>query len=75
MPVLHSWGGKATVWVDGVKAKTVDLYSPKAQPRRVVFTKTWASSGNHTLEVRVLGTKRAASTGKRVDVDAFVALR
>jgi hypothetical protein len=25
--------------------------------------------------VRVLGTKRAASTGTRVDADAFVALR
>ena len=67
--------GKAEVWVDGAKAATVDLYAATAQPRKVLFTKSWGASGNHVLEVRVLGTKRAASTGKQVDVDAFVALR
>jgi hypothetical protein len=41
----------------------------------MVFTKKWTTSGNHVLEVRVLGTKNAASAGKQVDVDAFVALR
>ena len=29
----------------------------------------------HVLDVRVLGQKRAASAGKRVDVDAFVVLQ
>jgi hypothetical protein len=67
--------GKAEVWVDGAKAATVDLYAATAQPRKMQFTKSWGASGNHVLEVRVLGTKRAASTGKQVDVDAFVALR
>ncbi len=67
--------GKAEVWVDGVKAATVDLYAPTAQPRKMVFTKAWSASANHTVEVRTLGTKNAASTGTRVDVDAFVALR
>ena len=67
--------GKAEVWIDGVKAATVDLYSPAAEARKMVFTRGWPTSGNHTLQVRVLGTKNAASTGKRVDVDAFVALR
>ena len=43
--------------------------------RQMVFTKSWSSSASHTLEVRVLGTKNASSSGKRVDVDAFVALR
>jgi hypothetical protein len=28
----------------------------------------------HTVEVRVLGTKNASSSGTRVDVDAFVVL-
>ena len=41
----------------------------------MVFTKSWDSSTSHTLEIRVLGTKNAASSGKRVDVYAFVALR
>ena len=67
--------GKAEVWIDGAKAATVDLYSPANQARKMVFTKSWASSKGHTLEVRVLGTKNAASSGKRIDVDAFVALR
>jgi hypothetical protein len=67
--------GKAEVWIDNVKAATVDLYSSSAQPRKLVFTKSWGSSGTHTLEIRVTGTKNTASSGKRIDVDAFVALR
>jgi hypothetical protein len=67
--------GKAEVWVDGAKAATIDLYSPTSTARQMVYTKSWSSSASHTLEVRVLGTKNASSTGKRVDVDAFVALR
>ena len=63
------------MWVDGAKAATVDLYSATAQPRKMLFTKSWGTSGNHVLEVRVLGTKNASSSGKQVDVDAFVALR
>jgi hypothetical protein len=54
---------------------TVYLYSSSTQARKVVFSKSWTSSGNDTLEVQVLGTKNVASSGKRVDVDAFVTLR
>jgi subtilisin family serine protease len=67
--------GKAEVWIDGVKVATVDLYSSSAQPRKMMFTKSWSSSDSHTLEVRATDTKNASSSGKRVDVDAFVALR
>jgi len=68
--------GKAEVWLDEVKVATVDLYSATTQKRRVVFSQGGLDpSKSHTLEVRVLGTKNAASSGKRVDVDAFVALR
>jgi hypothetical protein len=68
--------GKAEVWLDGVKLATVDLYSPALQARRVVFSQGGLDPTKvHTLEVRVLGTKNAASSGKRVDVDAFIALR
>jgi hypothetical protein len=67
--------GRAEVWVDGVKVKTVDLYAATTQARKVVFAKGWPASGNHVLEVKVLGTKNASSSGKLVDVDAFVALR
>jgi hypothetical protein len=66
--------GKAEVWIDGAKVSTVDLYSSTEQPRKVVFTRGWAESGAHTIEVRALGTKTSASSGTRVDVDAFVVL-
>ncbi len=62
--------GQAEVWVDGVKETTVDLYSSTTLARRVVFSKSWAFSGSHTVEVRVLGT----AGRPRVDVDAFVVL-
>jgi len=67
--------GKAEVWLDGVRVETIDLYTASEQPRRIVYSATLDSDGPHTLEVRVLGTKRAASTDRRVDVDAFAALR
>ncbi len=68
--------GKAEVWLDGALVESIDLYAASAQPRRVVYNASSLDpSQQHTLEVRVLGTKRAASTNARVDVDAFVALR
>src|SRR5215218_632032 len=67
--------GKATVWIDGVKVSTVDLYSSVEKPRTMVFTQNDLDpSQTHTLEVRVSGNKNAASSGTRVDVDAFVVL-
>ena len=67
--------GKAEVRLDGVLVGTVDLYATSAQPRRVLYNATLDSPGPHTLEVKVLGTKKSASTDTRVDVDAFVILR
>ncbi len=59
------------MYVDGTYVQTVDLYSSSTLSRQVVFSKSWATSGSHTLEVRVLGT----SGRPRVDVDAFVVLQ
>lgn len=67
--------GEAGVWINGAKVETVDLYSSSVQPHKVVFTRGWAASKSRTLEIRVSGTKNAASRGERVDVDAFVVLR
>ncbi len=68
--------GKAEVRLDGTLVETIDLYASAAQPRRVIYNATSLDpSVEHTLEVRVLGTKRAASTSTRVDVDAFVVIR
>ena len=66
--------GRAEVWIDGVKVTTVDLYATSGQAQQIPFQRSWASPGTHTLEVRVLGTKSAASTSTRVDVDAFLTL-
>ncbi len=56
--------------------QTIDLYAASEQPRRVIYSASSLDpSVPHTMQVRVLGTKRAVSTGTRVDVDAFVALR
>jgi serine protease AprX len=68
---LYTSRGIAEVWLDGVRVATVDLYSSTLQTARVMWAGTVAS-GSHTLQIRVTGTKNAASSGVRVDVDAFV---
>ncbi len=67
--------GKAEVWLNGVRKATVDLYAPKLQMRRLVYTASVDNSVSHTLQVRVLGTKNAAASNTYVDVDGFVLLR
>jgi hypothetical protein len=74
--------GIATITLDKGKASqqvvNVDLYtaSTAGQPRSLMFTAN-ALDGTiqHTLEVKVSGTKNAASTGTRVEVDAFVSIK
>ncbi len=63
--------GQASVYVDGVLVRTVDLYASTVQPARIVFTRSWASTATHRVTVRVVGT----SGRPRVEVDAFVLLR
>ena len=65
--------GKATVQVDNGPVQTIDLYAPTAQPARVVWqTGDLSSNVQHTVTVTVTGTKNAASTSPRVDIDAFL---
>jgi hypothetical protein len=53
----------------------VDLYASAAKPRKLLFARNKLNSSlTHTLEVRLLGTKNASSSGTRADVDAFVVL-
>jgi hypothetical protein len=63
--------GTALVYIDGVKAATVDLQRAGDWYRRVVFARSWSSAGPHTLRVVVAGT----AGHSRVDVDAFVVIR
>jgi hypothetical protein len=64
-------GGKASIYLDGVKQADVDFYAASDQWKVNVWSKTGLSAGSHSLEVRVLGTKQAASSGTWVYVDAF----
>jgi hypothetical protein len=52
-------------------ARTLHLHRKHLHPRRVVFTRTWATSGGHSIRVVVVGSKGHP----RVDVDAFVIVR
>jgi hypothetical protein len=63
--------GVAKVYVDGAYAGQVDLRSATPAWRRVVFSRTWASSGAHVI--RVVGQGTAGRPA--VTVDAFAVLR
>ncbi len=67
----HTNSGRADVYLDGVKVARIDGYAPKAAYRQVMWASSGLKSGDHTLEIRVRGTKRAASKGTYVRVDAI----
>jgi hypothetical protein len=58
-------GGKAEVWVDGVRRAIVDTDAASVQHRAVLFRMAWSTMGSHRIEIRAQG-------GGRIDVDAFV---
>jgi subtilisin len=60
--------GKARVYIDGVLEATVDLYASSKQHRRVVFSRAWATSGDHEIRIEVVGTPNRS----RIDVDTVV---
>ena len=63
--------GIVAVWLDGTLMTTLDLYSATLKTKRVVWTMA-TGAGTHTLEIRPTGTRNAASSSNRVDVDAFL---
>lgn len=62
--------GSAKVYLDGVLATTVNLYSATTVNRAVVYTKAWTTVGTHTIKIVVVGT----AGHPRVSLDAFVRL-
>ena len=60
--------GRAQVWIDGVRVATIGLWSSVTRPRRVMYTRSWANSGSHSIRVVVVGT----AGHPRVDIDAFL---
>ncbi|MDW4910176.1 peptidoglycan recognition protein [Streptomyces sp. ADMS] len=51
-----STSGQITVFVDGVKAATVDLKSATTKYRDAIWTKSWSASAKHTVKIVVVGT-------------------
>jgi limonene-1,2-epoxide hydrolase len=66
----------ASISVDGGAAQTVDLYSATLKPATVVWKATGLGTATgHTVKVTVLSTRNPASTGNKVDIDAYLALK
>jgi hypothetical protein len=68
---MSSNRGVADVYIDGVFVQSIDLFSSTTKPRITVFTRSFASSAAHTIQIRV----KATAGRPRVDVDAFVFLK
>ena len=64
-------GGKADVYLDGVKQLCgIDFWCPQTRDQQVLCYKNGLTQGKHTLEIVALGTKNPVSTGTRVYLDA-----
>jgi len=63
--------GTATVYVDGVKKATINLYAATTGIRKLLFTYSWSAVGNHKLKIVVSGT----SGHPRVTIDQILVLR
>ena len=70
----NNYSGIAVVYVDGVKKKTVDLYSSTTKNQQVVYKASGLRNGPHILKVVRTGNKNARSTGRNLTVDAFSVL-
>ncbi|MFV0134415.1 N-acetylmuramoyl-L-alanine amidase [Streptomyces sp. HMX87] len=66
-----SGSGQAHVYVDGVKAATVDLKSATTKYRDAIWTRTWSTSAKHTIKIVVVGTQGRPT----VTTDGLVYLR
>ena len=64
-------GGDMNVYVDGRLVKMVYLYGSTYQPRRVVFSTSWATSGTHTIAV----VKKYPNPDAPIALDALVVLK
>jgi len=69
---VSSARGICEIWIDGTLATTIDTYSASTTKKKIVFATPRLSYGSHTIEIRVKGGRRSASTSARVDVDAFL---
>ena len=68
---LAAGRGKLKVYVDGVYARTIDLYASSASFRALAFSQMFAAYGTHTVKL----VNVAPSGRPRADLDAFAVLR
>ena len=63
--------GRAEIWVDGRRVRTIDLYAPERRFASIRVASGLAQ-GPHTAKVVVLGTHHGASGGSGVVIDRWV---
>jgi hypothetical protein len=63
--------GAAAVYIDGAYAKSIDTGSSRFVRSTPIYTRTWSSSGTHTIRIRAWGTAGRPS----VVVDQFVVMK
>lgn len=61
--------GIAGISIDGGPETSVDFYSPTQAGNRPLWTSLTLPPGDHTITVRVTGTKNTSSTGASIVVD------
>jgi hypothetical protein len=62
-------GGIAAVSIDGGAETDVDHYAATATQQQLVYTSPTLAAGNHTIKVRVKGTKNALAANYYVNAD------
>ena len=63
--------GKIEVFIDGKSQGVVDTYSKDTVRQKEYFSKDDLTAGIHTLQLKVLNEKQAASSGTKIELDAF----
>lgn len=66
--------GLYEVWIDGKKDKEVDTYSAQTTRQVKIYEKTDLEYGKHTIKLVVKNEKCEASSGTKVELDAFKVL-
>ncbi|MGO8688760.1 MAG: malectin domain-containing carbohydrate-binding protein [Thermoguttaceae bacterium] len=65
-------GGKADVYLDGVKQLCgIDCWCPQVRMGQVLCYKNGLAQGKHTLEIVATGTKNAVSRGTNVHIEGI----
>ncbi len=64
-------GGRAEIWVDGRRVRTIDLYAPE-RGFASIRVASGLAEGPHIAKIVVLGTHHRASEGSGVVIDRWV---